>query len=86
MATDDKKASPAPKNSVVETKEIATKKGESQLKGKSAPETDRSQAEGGDKASNSSSSYSRGEGQKAVTRAYRDNWNAIFGNEKKKKR
>ena len=40
MATDDKKASPAPENSVVETKEIATKKGESQLKDKSAPETD----------------------------------------------
>ncbi len=23
--------------------------------------------------------YSRGEGQKAVTKQYKDNWNAIFG-------
>ena len=32
--------------------------------------------------------YSRGEGQKAVTQAYRDNWHAIFGDKKndKKKR
>jgi len=30
--------------------------------------------------------YSRGEGQKPVSQAYKDNWNAIFGNKKKKKR
>jgi hypothetical protein len=29
--------------------------------------------------------YSRGEGQKAVTQAYKDNWNAIYGKKKKKK-
>jgi hypothetical protein len=28
--------------------------------------------------------YSRGEGQQAVTRAYKDNWNAIFGKKKKR--
>ena len=28
--------------------------------------------------------YSRGEGQKAVTRAYKDNWNAIYGKKKKR--
>ena len=28
------------------------------------------------------SSYSRGEGQKAVTQAYKDNWNAIFAKKK----
>ena len=33
-----------------------------------------------------SKNYSRGEGQKAVTQAYKDNWNAIFGEKKKKKR
>jgi hypothetical protein len=27
--------------------------------------------------------YSRGEGQKAVTQAYKDNWNAIYGKKKK---
>ena len=29
--------------------------------------------------------YSRGEGQKPVTQAYKDNWNAIFGSKKKKR-
>jgi hypothetical protein len=29
--------------------------------------------------------YSRGEGQKPVTQAYKDNWNAIYGKKKKKK-
>ena len=28
--------------------------------------------------------YSRGEGQKAVTKEYKDNWNAIFGKKKKR--
>jgi len=36
---------------------------------------------GGDSAA----SYSRGEGQKPVTQAYRDNWNLIFGKNKKKR-
>ena len=31
------------------------------------------------------SHYSRGEGQKPVTAAYKDNWNAIFGKKKAKK-
>jgi hypothetical protein len=30
--------------------------------------------------------YSRGEGQKAVTQAYRDNWHEIFGKKAKKKK
>jgi hypothetical protein len=29
--------------------------------------------------------YSRGEGQKPVTQAYKDNWNAIFGKKPAKK-
>jgi len=28
--------------------------------------------------------YSRGEGQKMVTQAYKDNWNAIYGKKKKR--
>ena len=28
--------------------------------------------------------YSRGEGQKTVTQAYKDNWNAIYGKKKKR--
>jgi hypothetical protein len=39
-----------------------------------------SKSGGGDPAA----SYSRGEGQKPVSQAYRDNWNLIFGNRKKK--
>jgi hypothetical protein len=31
------------------------------------------------------SSYSRGEGQKPVTNAYKENWNLIYGKKKKKK-
>ena len=30
------------------------------------------------------SGYSRGEGQKPVSKAYRDNWNVIFGKKKKR--
>ena len=42
-------------------------------------------AEGGEKEAGAPSGYHRGEGQKPVSQAYRDNWNLIFG-EKKKKR
>jgi hypothetical protein len=30
--------------------------------------------------------YSRGEGQKVVSQAYKDNWNAIYGKKSKKKK
>jgi len=30
--------------------------------------------------------YSRGEGQKPVSQAYKDNWNAIYGKKKTKKK
>jgi hypothetical protein len=82
MSTDDKKTSPAPKNGGVEKKAVAAKKDE----GKTRPDADRSKAESGEKAAGSPTAYSRGEGQKPVSKAYRDNWNAIFGNKKKKKR
>jgi hypothetical protein len=42
-------------------------------------------AEGGETAAAAPTSYSRGEGQKPVTQAYKDNWNAIFGKDAKKK-
>ena len=42
-------------------------------------------AEGGEKEAGAPSGYHRCEGQKPVTQAYKDNWNLIFG-EKKKKR
>ena len=38
-----------------------------------------------DAKSGAPKNYSRGEGQKAVTQAYKDNWNAIYGKKKKKR-
>jgi hypothetical protein len=86
MASDDKKTSPAPKNGAVEKKAVAAKKNEGQPTDKTTPDADRAKGESDEKAASSPSNYSRGEGQKPVSKAYRDNWNAIFGNKKKKKR
>jgi hypothetical protein len=82
MASDDKKAktSPAPK-----TETAATKKDDSAAISKS-PSADATKAEGGEKTSDAPSGYSRGEGQKAVTQAYKDNWNAIYAKKKTKKK
>jgi hypothetical protein len=73
MVSDDKKAKPSP----------ATKK-EDAPKRKSNPDAAPSKAEGSVKADAAPSSYSRGEGQKPVTQAYKDNWNAIFAKKKKR--
>ena len=70
MASDDKKikTDPAPKRDVA-------------AKDKSTA-VDTSKAEGGKVAD--AVPYSRGEGQKPVSQAYRDNWNAIFARKKKR--
>ena len=47
---------------------------------KDAPKSD-----GAESATAAPSSYSRGEGQKPVTAAYKENWNAIFGKKKKRR-
>ncbi len=77
MARDDKKTKvdPAPKNEVA-------------AKNKSTSGEDVSKAEGREAGAAVPSNYSRGEGQKPVTTAYKKNWNAIFSNKnaKKKKR
>jgi len=75
MASDDKKikTSPAPRNEVPP-------------KDKSTSGVD-TKPEGGkiaDTAGASPSGYSRGEGQKPVSKAYKDNWNAIFAKKKKR--
>jgi hypothetical protein len=88
MASDDKKTktNPAPKNEAAAKKEAApTKKDEGQPKDKSAPAADLSKAAGGEKAADAPVGYSRGEGQKPVSKAYKDNWNAIYAKKKKKK-
>ena len=86
MASDDKKTetSPASKNETAVKKEAAAKKkDEGQPKNKINSD-DPSKAEGSEKASDSPSGYSRGEGQKPVSKAYKDNWNAIYAKKKKR--
>jgi hypothetical protein len=51
----------------------------------SAKAADSAKAEAGETAGAAPKSYSRGEGQKPVTQAYKDNWNAIFAKKKKKR-
>jgi hypothetical protein len=43
-------------------------------------------SDGGETAGKAPANYSRGEGQKPVTAAYKENWNAIFGKKKTKKK
>jgi hypothetical protein len=70
MVSDEKKikTNPAPKN------ELPSKDSTSGV--------DTSNAEGGKIAD--PVPYSRGEGQKPVSQAYKDNWNAIFAKKKKR--
>jgi hypothetical protein len=87
MASDDKKTktNPAPKNATAAKKEAApTKKDEGQPKDKSTSGADLAKTEGGEKTADSPSGYSRGEGQKPVSKAYKDNWNAIYAKKKKR--
>ena len=81
MASDDKKTktSTAPK-----IEAAATKKDANQTKDKSPSTVDSSKTDGGESAAAAPSSYSRGEGQKPVSQAYKDNWNAIYAKKKKK--
>ena len=81
MASDDKKVktTPAPK-----TEAATAKKDDSQPKGK--PTADAPKAAAAEKAAEAPASYSRGEGQKPVSQAYKDNWNAIYGKKAKKKK
>ena len=100
MASDDKKtkadpvqktkADPAPKSDAPKKdKSTADAKSTGDAKGTadatSSADAAPAKAEGGEKEAGSPSGYHRGEGQKPVTQAYKDNWNLIFG-EKKKKR
>jgi hypothetical protein len=73
MASDDKKI-----------KTISASKNETAAENKSSSGASPSKAEGGEIAAAAPSAYSRGEGQKPVSKAYRDNWNVIFGKKKKR--
>lgn len=87
MVSDDKKTKTilAPKSEAAVKKAVAVKeKVEAQSKDKTTSGADLPKAEGGEKATDSPSSYSRGEGQKPVSKAYKDNWNAIYGKKKRR--
>ena len=73
MASDDKKI-----------KTISASKNETAAENKSSSGASPSKAEGGEIAAAAPSAYNRGEGQKPVSKAYRDNWNVIFGKKKKR--
>jgi hypothetical protein len=84
MATDDKKTKSSSGPETVSKKEAtAKKKDESQPKDKSEVNVNPSKTGGSEKAADVSSGYSRGEGQKPVSKAYKDNWNAIYAKKKK---
>ena len=73
MVGEDKKTetSPAP------SKEVAPEN-------KNTSGANPSATEGGQTPARSSSAYSRGEGQKPVSQAYRENWNVIFAKKRKR--
>ena len=85
MASDNKtaKADSAPKSGPAakdkSTSGDATAKTEAMTEAK----TD-AKAESGEAAAAAPSGYSRGEGQKPVSAAYKENWNAIFAKKKKR--
>ncbi len=87
MANDDNKTktTPAPKTEAAANKEAAPKKtDEGQSKDNSRSGPNLSKAAGGEKAADPAAGYSRGEGQKPVSQAYKDNWNAIYAKKKKR--
>jgi hypothetical protein len=87
MASDNKtaKADHAPKSETTvkdkSTSGEATAKTEAKTEAK--PET---KTESGEAAAAAPSGYSRGEGQKPVSAAYKENWNAIFAKKKAKRK
>jgi hypothetical protein len=84
MASDGKKtkASPAPKSEPAAKDKTASVADASKAKGAETTATP-DKAKDGEKPA--ASSYSRGEGQKPVSQAYKDNWDAIFAKKKKKR-
>jgi hypothetical protein len=66
------------------TKSDTAPKSDAPPKDKSTQETASSPSDSGQKKADPSAGYSRGEGQKPVSKAYKDNWNLIFGSTKKR--
>ncbi len=76
----DKAKDTAPKKATAENKVIEAKP-ESTSKTESKPDTP---AKPENKPDAPASKQGMGEGQKAVSKAYKDNWNDIFANKKKR--
>lgn len=72
------KATPKEKAAVADVKPAADAPAEAKVDAPAAdaPKTDAPKTD-------APKSYSRGEGQKVVTQAYKDNWNAIYGKKKR---
>jgi hypothetical protein len=87
MASDTKKpkADATPKKEAAAKVESPAAKDAPKDAAKDTPK-DAPKTEGGESAAAAPSNYSRGEGQKPVTAAYKENWNAIFGKKSKKKK
>jgi len=81
MAADEKKAKPKEKAAPKE-KPAA----ESPAKDKPAADAATVSDVKAEAKAEAPKNYSRGEGQKPVSQAYKDNWDAIFGTKKKKKK
>jgi hypothetical protein len=83
MTTDTKKpkAGTAPK-----PKADTAPKNDTAAKVESTAAADAPKSDGGETAAKAPSNYSRGEGQKPVTAAYKENWNAIFAKKRTKKK
>ena len=75
MASDDKK---------IKTNYKPAQKNDPVPKNKSTPDAASSKAEGAEKDVDLSSGYNRGEGQKPVSKAYKENWNLIFAKKRKR--
>jgi len=88
MASDNKKtkAEAAPKKDAATKVESPAAEAAPKDASKDTSKKDSAKAEGGETAAAAPANYSRGEGQKPVTAAYKENWNAIFGKKGKKKK
>jgi hypothetical protein len=87
MSSDSKqtKAAPAPKSAEAKTSSTPAKETAS-TPAKETPAKETAKTESSDKSDSAPANYSRGEGQKPVSAAYRENWNVIFGDKKPKKK
>jgi uncharacterized protein (TIGR02118 family) len=89
MASDTKKTKtdPAPKTEAATDKSPAAEPAAKALATDKSPAAEPT-AKAADSATSAAapSNYSRGEGQKPVTAAYKENWNAIFAKNKAKKK